>query len=161
MATHQVTPRRTEPQPFNKPALYEAIAALNRDLGMVIEDLNRLREFRFSRRDIDGFIAKAERLRSRANSEFLERQLDRELKDDHYFWKLDVKYEDRYKDPNDVLIGARQRLQEMAVEERDALALAHGTRERRERAEQDLSKIIKPAEPTEPTEPTESTEPAS
>jgi hypothetical protein len=139
MATPHVTPRRSHPQPFPKPQLYEAIASLNRDLGMVIDDLNRLREFRFSRRDIDGFIAKAERLRSRANSEILERQLARELKDDFHFWKLDVQYEDRYKDPNDVLIGAQRRLEEMTAEEQDALAFARGLRHRRRRAEKKLA----------------------
>jgi len=140
MATSHVTrPPRTQPQPFPKPALYEAISNLNRDLGIVIEDLNRLREFHFSRRDIDGFIAKAERLRARANSEFLERQLARELKDDFHFWKLDVQYEDRYKDPNDVLIGAQQRLEEMTAEEQDALALARGLHHRRRRAEKKLA----------------------
>jgi hypothetical protein len=140
MATPHVTrPPRTQPQPFPKPALYDAIAHLNRDLGLVIEDLNRLREFRFSRRKIDGFIAKAERLRSRANSEFLERQLDRELKDDFYFWKLDVQYEDRYKDPDDVLIDAQRRLEQLAAEEQQARDEASRIRQHRRRAEKRLA----------------------
>jgi hypothetical protein len=158
MANHQVTPRRTHPQPYPKPALYEAISNVNRDLGQLIEDFNRLREFRFKRRDIDSFIAKAEHLRARANAELLERQLDRELKDEHHFSMLDQKFEDRYLDPNDVLIGAERRLEEMATDERYALAEASDLRERRERAEKQLGKLIKL---TEPTEPAESTEPAS
>lgn len=158
MATHQVTPRRTHPQPYPKPALYEAISNVNRDLGMLIEDFERLREFRFKRRDIDSFIAKAEHLRARANAELLERQLDRELKDEHHFSMLDKKFEDRYVDPNDVLIGADQRLEEMAKQERYALADARYLRERRKLAEDELRKHIKPAEPAEPDE---STKPAS
>jgi hypothetical protein len=150
MATHQVTPRRTYPHPYPKPALYEAISAVNRDLGLVIEDFNRLREFRFKRRDIDSFIAKAEHLRARVNSELLERQLARELKDEHHFWLLDHKFEDRYADPNDVLISAERRLEEMAAQERHALAEARELRERRERSEKQLSEIIKPTEGTEP-----------
>ena len=139
MATHQVTPRPTHPQPFPKPALYEAMASLNRDLGLVVEDLNRLREFRFSRRDIDFLIAKTEHLRSRANAEFLERQHDRELKDEFHFWMIDRKFEDRYKDPDDVLIGAQRRLEELAAEEQDARAAARGFRKVRRRAEKRLA----------------------
>ena len=164
MATNQLTPRTSHPQPFPKPALYEAIFALNRDLGTVIDDFNRLREFRFSRRYIDAFIVKIEDLRSWANAEFLDRQHDRELKDWYHFGKLDRKFEQRFVDPNDVLISAERRLEEMAADERYALAEASGLRERRERAEKQLSKLIKPTEPTEPTEPAEpdeSTEPAS
>ncbi len=56
MATHQVTPRRTHSQPYPKPALYEAIFNVNRDLGQLIEDFEQLRQFRFKRRDIDSFI---------------------------------------------------------------------------------------------------------
>jgi hypothetical protein len=138
MATHQVTPHPSQPQPFPKPALYEAIAALNRDLGTVIDDFNRLREFRFSRLYIDAFIVKIEDLRSWANAEFLERQHDRELKDWYHFGRLDRKFEQRFKDPNDVLIDAEHRLQQLAAEERDALAEAHGLRKRRRRAEKQL-----------------------
>ncbi len=152
MATHQVTPRRKKPQPYPKPALYETIAALNRDLGLVIDDLNQLRAFNFSRRDIDGFIAKAELLRSRANSELLERQLERELKDDSHFWLLERKYEDRYKDPDDVLISAQRRLEAMTQEERHALATAQSTRERRTRAEENLAALFHPTESTESAE---------
>jgi hypothetical protein len=138
MATDQVTPRPSQPQPFPKPALYEAISVLNRDLGTVIEDFNRLREFRFSRLYIDAFIVKIEDLRSWANAEFLERQHDRELKDWYHFGKLDRKFENRFKDPNDVLIDAEHRLQQLAAEERDALAEARGLRKRRRRAEKQL-----------------------
>lgn len=138
MATHQVTPHPSQPQPFPKPALYEAIAALNRDLGTVIDDFNRLREFRFSRLYIDAFIVKIEDLRSWANAEFLERQHDRELKDWYHFGRLDRKFEQRFKDPNDVLIDAEHRLQQLAAEERDALAEARGLRKRRRRAEKQL-----------------------
>ena len=158
MATHQVTPRRTHPQPYPKPALYEVISNVNRGLGMLIEDFERLREFRFKRRDIDSFIAKAEHLRARANAELLERQLDRELKDEHHFSMLDKKFEDRYLDPNDVLIGAERRLEEMAQQERYALREAHELRDRRERAEKQLRPLIPPAAPAEPTEPNEATE---
>jgi hypothetical protein len=140
MANDQVTPKRTQPQPFPKPALYEAISHLNRDLGIVIDDLNRLREFRFSRWDIDAFIVKAERLRARANAELLERQLDRELKDEFHFWMLDRKFEEMYKDPDDVLIDAERRLEQLAAEERDAVASARGLRKQRKRAEKGLSK---------------------
>ena len=142
MAIEHVTPRPSHPQPYPKPALYEAIAALNRDMGIVIDDLNRLREFHFSRRDIDGFITKTERLRAYANSEFLERQLARELKDDFHFSKIERKFDGRYRDPNDVLIDARRRLEEMSAEERDALAFARGSRKRRRREEKRLAEVV-------------------
>jgi hypothetical protein len=138
MAIDQVTPQPSQPQPFSKPALYEAISILNRDLGTVIEDFNRLREFRFSRMYIDAFIVKIEDLRSWANAEFLERQHDRELKDWYHFGKLDRKFEQRFKDPNDVLIDAERRLEQLAAEERDALSEARGLRKRRRRAEKQL-----------------------
>jgi hypothetical protein len=141
MATPHVTPRPSHPQPFPKPQLFEAIAALNRDLGIVIDDLNRLREFRFSRRDIDSFVTKAERLKALANAELLERQLSRELKDDFHFSKLERKFQQRYRDPNDVLIDAQRRLEEMIVEEQDALAAARGIRHRRRRAEKKLAPL--------------------
>ncbi len=129
MATPHLT--RSQPQPFPKPQLYEAIATLNRDLGTVIDDFNRLREFRFSRLHIDAFIVRIEDLRAWANSEFLERQHDRELKDWYHFGKLDRKFEDRYKDPNDVLIHAQRRLEQLATEERDVLTDADRIRMQR------------------------------
>lgn len=138
MATNQLTPRPSHPQPFPKPQLYEAIFALNRDLGTVIDDFNHLREFRFSRLYIDAFIVKIEDLRAWANTEFLERQLSREHKDWYHFGGLDRKFEQRFKDPNDVLIDAEHRLQQLAAEERDALAEARGLRKRRRRAEKQL-----------------------
>ena len=140
MAILQITPRPSHPQPYPKPELFEAIAALNRDLGVVIEDFNRLREFRFRSSNIDGFVAKVERLRAYANSEFLERQLSRELKDDFHFSKMERKFDGRYRDPNDVLIDAQQRLAEMVVEEREAQGFARGSRMRRRRAEKLLVK---------------------
>src|ERR1700722_12735308 len=101
MAINQVTPRPSHPQPFPKPALYEAISVLNRDLGTVVEDFNRLREFRFSRLYIDAFIVKIEEIRAWANGEFLERQVSRELKDEHHWSTLDRKFEQRFVDPDD------------------------------------------------------------
>ena len=142
MANHEVTPRRSQPQPFPKPQLYVAIAALNRDLGIVIDDFNRLREFRFSRREIDSFVARAEYLRCMANAELLYRQVRRENKDEYHFWMLTSKFENHYKDPNDVLIDAERRLEELTVEERDAIANARGLRKRRRRAEKQLSKLV-------------------
>jgi len=124
MATHHVTPHRTQPQPFHKPSLYEAIFALNRDMGLVIDDFNRLREFRFSRRYIDAFIVKMEDLRSFANGEFLERQKDREEKDSFHFSNLDRRFEQRFKDPNDVLIDAKRRQEQIAAEEQAVLLRA-------------------------------------
>lgn len=151
MATEHVTPRRTQAQPYPKPALYEAIANVNRDLGLLIADFDRLREFRFKRQDIDAFIAKTEHLRSRVNGELLEHQLARELKDEHHFWLLDKKFEDRYEDPNDVLIGAKLRLEQMASEERHAVQEADRIRERRKRGEQELQEIIGASAASEPT----------
>ena len=141
MATTQLTPHPTQPQPFNKPALYEAISNLNRDLGTVIEDFDRLREFRFSRRYIDAFIVKIEDLRAWANSEFLDRQHSRELKDWNHFGKLDRKFERRFLDPNDVLIDAERRLEQMTVEEQDALYEARQLRKRRQRAAKRLAPL--------------------
>lgn len=140
MANPQVTPRPSQPQPFPKPQLYEAIALLNRDLGAVIEDFNRLREFRFSRMYIDAFIVKIEDLRAWANAEFLDRQLGREHKDWYHFGRLDRKFEQRFIDPDDVLISAERRLEELAAEEKDAVAEARQLRKRRLRTEKQRAK---------------------
>jgi hypothetical protein len=131
MATNQVTPRRSQPQPFNKPALYEAIFIMNRDLGLVVDDFNRLREFRFSRRYIDAFIVKIEEIRAWANGEFLERQHDRELKDWFHWERLDHQFEQRFKDPNDVLIDAKRLQEQQAAEEQHVLTEADRIREQR------------------------------
>ena len=131
MATNQLTPRPSQPQPFNKPALYEAIFAMNRDLGLVVEDFNRLREFRFSRLFIDAFIVKIEEIRAWANGEFLERQHDRELKDWYHWERLDRKFEQRFKDPNDVLIDAKRLQERRAAQERDVLSQADRIRRQR------------------------------
>jgi hypothetical protein len=139
LAIHKVTPRPSHPQSFPKPALYEAIANLNRDLGLVIEDLDRLRDFRFSRRYINSFIAKTEHLRARVNAAVLERQQNRELKDEFHYWMIDRKFEDRYKDPNDVLISAKDRLEELAAEEHNAHTAARSFRRVRRRAEKQLA----------------------
>lgn len=104
MATPHVT--RTQPHPFPKPALYAAIADLNRDLELVLDDLRKLREFQFRRELMDAFIVKIEDLRAWANSEFMEVQLDRELKDCAHWERLDRRFEDQSRDPNDVLIDA-------------------------------------------------------
>jgi hypothetical protein len=101
-------------------------------------DFNRLRQFRFSRLYIDAFIVKIEDLRSWANAEFLERQVSREHKDWYHFGRLDRKFEQRFIDPNDVLIDAERRLEQLAAEEQDALAEARGLRKRRRRAQKRL-----------------------
>lgn len=133
MASTQVTHLpRTQAQPFPKPALYETISALNRDLGQVVEDLQRLREFRFSRLYIEAFIVKVEHLRAWANAEFLEHQLGREMKDWFHFSQLDRKFEERYKDPDDVLIEAMHREEQRAAQEQEVLNEA--SRIRRQRA---------------------------
>lgn len=100
-------------------------------MGLVVEDFHRLREFRFSRLYIDAFIVKIEDLRSWANAEFLERQHDRELKDWYHWGRLDRKFEDRFKDPNDVLIDADRRREQIAAEERDVLREADRIRKQR------------------------------
>jgi hypothetical protein len=78
-------------------------------------------------------------LRATANAELLERQRSRELKDEFHFWRIDRKFQDRYKDPDDVLISAQRRLEELATEEQDARARAVRLRKRRRRAEKQLA----------------------
>jgi len=111
MATNELTrpPRKqptSQPQPFPKAGLYEAIFALNRDLELVVEDFKRLREFRFRRDLLDAFIVKIEDLRAWSNSEFLETQHDRELKDWAHWERIGKRFDQRYIDPNDVLLEA-------------------------------------------------------
>jgi hypothetical protein len=100
-------------------------------LGLVVDDFHRLREFRFSRLYIGAFIVKIEDLRAWANGEFLERQLEREMKDWFHFGQLDRKFEDRYKDPNDVLIDAKRLQEQRAAEEQDVLTKADRIRKQR------------------------------
>ena len=97
----------------------------------VLHSTYRNREFRFSRLYFDASIVKVEDLRSWANAEFLEHQLDREMKDWFHFSQLDRKFENRYKDPNDVLIEARHVEERRAAEDQDVLAEASRIRKQR------------------------------
>jgi len=69
-------PPRTPPQSFSKPALYAAIADLNRDLQLVLDDVRCLRQFRFRREFMDAVEVQIEELRAWSNGELLETQLE-------------------------------------------------------------------------------------
>lgn len=104
MATSHVT--RPPQQAVPKPALYAAIADLNRDFEVVIDDLRKLRQLQLKPEMMDAFIVKLEDLRAWSNSELLEMQHDRELKDWGRWGQLNRRFDARYRDPNDVLIEA-------------------------------------------------------
>lgn len=104
MATSHVT--RPPQQAVPKAALYAAIADLNRDLDAVLDDFRRLRELRFRREFMDAFMVKIEDLRCWSNSELLETQHDRELKDWAHWGRLNRRFDQRYRDPEDVLLEA-------------------------------------------------------
>lgn len=63
------------------------------------------------------------------------------LKDWNHFGQLNRKFERRFIDPNDVLIDATHRMEELAAEERDALSDARELRKRRRRAEKTLAPL--------------------
>lgn len=104
MATSHVT--RPPQQAVPKPALYTAIADLNRDFEVVIDDLRKLRDLRLKPEMMDAFIVKIEDIRAWSNSELLEIQHDRELKDWGRWGQLNRRFDASLKDPNDVLIEA-------------------------------------------------------
>ena len=116
MAVNQITrPTRAQTQLFSKPALYAAVADLNRDLQLVLDDFRRLRQFRFSREFMDAVEVQIEELRAWSNGELLETQLDRELTDWAHWGRRHRTWEKRLRDPGDVLIEADRPRQKQAA----------------------------------------------
>lgn len=107
MAVNRTTrPPRIQTQLFSKPALYAAIADLNRDLQLVLDDFRRLRQFRFRREFMDAVEIQIEELRAWSNGELLETQHERELTDWAHWGRRHEAWEKRLRDPGDVLIEA-------------------------------------------------------
>lgn len=102
----RIRPPRTPPRFFSKPALYAAIADLNRDLQLVLDDFRRLRQFRFRREFMDAVEVQIEELRAWSNGELLETQYDRELTDWAHWGRQHSAWEMRLRDPGDVLLEA-------------------------------------------------------
>ena len=116
MAVNQITrPPRPHLQLFSKPALYAAIADLNRDLQLVLDDFRRLRQFRFSREFMDAVEVQIEELRAWSNGELLETQLDRELSDWTHWGRRHHALEKQLRDPGDVLLKADRPRQKPAA----------------------------------------------
>ena len=95
----------------------EPVIGYFEELELVVEDFKRLREFRFRRDLLDAFIVKIEDLRAWSNSEFLETQHDRELKDWAHWERIGKRFDQRYIDPNDVLLEADRIRKERAANE--------------------------------------------
>lgn len=120
MAVDRITrPPCTQTQLLSKPALYAAIADLNRDLQLVLDDFRRLRQFRFRREFMDAVEIQIEELRAWSNGELLETQLDRELTDWAHWGRRHEAWEERLRDPGDALIEA-DRLRQQQTAKRPA-----------------------------------------
>lgn len=106
MAIAKGTRARVPSDDVDKVAVYEAIFALNRDLGMAVAGFRRLYELGFRREFMDAYAVKLEELRCAANVELFETQKDREMQEWVYWSGLNREWERQFCDENDVLIEA-------------------------------------------------------
>ena len=101
-------------EPSQKLRVYETLHSLNQAFEQVLADLRRLQEFPFlSREFLKHFQSAVEETRCWANFEIAEVMHSREQHDWAKFGRLRQRWENRYADPNDVLIEAEKRKREL------------------------------------------------
>ena len=94
--------------PAQKLLIYETIHTLNQGFEHVLSDLARLEKLGFRGESFEIFRVIVEETRARANSELVEVMNDREQTDWARFGRLRRQREQKYEDPNDILIKAEQ-----------------------------------------------------
>ena len=103
---------RRLPKPVERLAVYENLYALNRDFGQVLADLARLKDLGMFPRDLGSiFRVVVQHTRAWANQELVEILQPLEQDERAWFGRIYDRWEKRLKDPNDVLIEARQLLE--------------------------------------------------
>lgn len=102
-------------QSSQKLGVYETLTSLNQGFAHVLADLQRLQEFGWFRpASLQHFRLIVEETRAGANFELVETMHEREQNDWARFGRLRNRWEQRYKDPNDVLLEAESLKQKTA-----------------------------------------------
>src|SRR5258708_35704084 len=108
---------RRLPKPVERLAVYESLYALNRDFGQVLADLARLQELGMLRRDLGGILrVVVQQTRAWANQELVEELQPLEQDERAWFGRVYDRWEKRLKDPNDILLEAKQLLEKRRKE---------------------------------------------
>jgi hypothetical protein len=93
--------------------VYETLHALNHGFEQVLTELGRLGKLGFRREVLAEFRVVVEETRAWANFELVETMHDREERDWVRFGRLRHQWEKKLFDPNDVLIEAARRKEEL------------------------------------------------
>ena len=98
----------------SKLAFYEALYYLNRRFEATLMALDRLRDLQLVRAEyLNAWRTKLESLRAEANEELTDELQEYEQKESARFDQLDREWERQRQDPDDVLLAARDRKQEI------------------------------------------------
>ncbi len=111
--------------PFWKPLpaklrLYEALYSLNRGFEATLLSLERLENLgMFRLENLNAFKVTLEHIRAQANEELVQTLQDYEQEESVRFDRMERKWEDQSKDPDDVFFAARDRRQEIKEQIKD------------------------------------------
>ena len=98
----------------SKLAFYEALYYLNRRFEATLMALDRLRDLQLVRAEyLNAWRTKLESLRAEANEELTDELQEYEQKESARFDQLDREWEQQRRDPDDVLLAARDRKREI------------------------------------------------
>jgi hypothetical protein len=108
---------------FDKGSVYGTLSDLNRNVGHVLLDLERLKTLgmfrsRFQRESLATCQATIEETRAWLNFEATETLHEREQRDRAHFGRVRRRLEKKYEDPHDVLIEAERYKKKIARESR-------------------------------------------
>ena len=119
----------------SKLAFYEALYYLNRRFEATLMALDRLRDLQLVRAEyLNAWRTKLESLRAEANEELTDELQEYEQKESARFDQLDREWERQRRDPDDVLLAARDRKREINQQIKDlqrALKRTSGREKRR------------------------------
>ena len=119
----------------SKLAFYEALYYLNRSFEATLMGLDRLRTLQLVRAEyLNAWRTKLESLRAEANEELADELQEYEQKESARFDQLDREWERQRRDPDDVLLAARDRKREIKQQIKDlqqALKRTSGRAKRR------------------------------
>jgi hypothetical protein len=112
--------KRLQPQPVGS-RVYQAIAEVNSGFEILTHRLQALEQFNFFPADnLTAWLNVVLHLQAEANSLLLESLDHREMNNAAYYDGLCMEWERQLADPDDVLIEAERRRQELAAEHRDS-----------------------------------------
>jgi|SRR5579859_252167 len=100
-------PARVNLLPVRYP-VYQAISELNNCLEQAINKLEQLADFNFFRRDyLQACQVMVEEIRALANHELIDILSQREFGNAAYYERLRLRWQNRSKDPNEILFDAK------------------------------------------------------